>query len=446
MKKISEFKDKIHTITSNVTPASSEKFVNTVNKLKDFNKQGAEPLNQDQKNSLPPTHIPYEYKACSITHNETNNCSFIKKYNKLIIISALSLFILLIISVFSICLVIKNDNTNDILNITSKEVNFDVNIQINCNENLLFSKYDVELYINGELVGEIKHGTSGMYTQSLPQGNNIITFANKENENVNAVVEVDIDGDINFGYILTCKSSAIEVETEFIEKLDDIGKDDLMILVDSSDYHFRLFNEVENELKQLGFTNITLEEITPDSVDSVEDGQIDSVSINGNTIYKRGDIFSKNSPVIITYFINEEEDPPLDVSVSPLHYSGTFEEASDGNSGIYAYKFKNNTNPYIYYIIDFNEGFVYRFYNKDYSNGSEKAKIVSGTLNDRMTFSYYDSGASLRWTNAIYFRYVGIHTSAYYEDHDGFQFELEPTSLETALESLAETVVWDMSM
>lgn len=72
--------------------------------------------------------------------------------------------------------------------------------------------------------------------------------------------------------------------------------------VAASVYRSKTYNDVANELKAIGFSNISTKAIHDLTGGWFEtDGKIDSISISGKTDFVPKDVFKKNSPVIITY-------------------------------------------------------------------------------------------------------------------------------------------------
>lgn len=77
----------------------------------------------------------------------------------------------------------------------------------------------------------------------------------------------------------------------------------------ASEYKHKNYEEVTTALKTLGFTNIKYE-ILYDIVSGwTDNGEVESVSIAGKTDFTRGDVFSADAEIIITYHMPEEENP-----------------------------------------------------------------------------------------------------------------------------------------
>lgn len=104
------------------------------------------------------------------------------------------------------------------------------------------------------------------------------------------------------------------------------------------------------------------------------------------------------------------------------------ETVKQGNSGVYAYS--GDINPNLYYIIDFDKGFVYRF-TDDETNTCERIKIDSGNLNDVLIFTYHDGNS--KWSNGLHFRWKNQPNHLILQDEDGFEWDFSPTNLNSAI-------------
>lgn len=74
----------------------------------------------------------------------------------------------------------------------------------------------------------------------------------------------------------------------------------------------------------------------------------------------------------------------------------------NGNSGVYAYKSKGGDYEE-YWIIDFDDGYLYCFDNKSDNSSCSRFKIDSGDLNSYVSFTYhfpnenYEMAAHFKW-------------------------------------------------
>ena len=111
--------------------------------------------------------------------------------------------------------------------------------------------------------------------------------------------------------------------------------------------------------------------------------------------------------------------------------TNTKETVKNGNSGVYAYVDESYSYD-IYYIIDFDEGYVYYFTEGNGEEGCDRLKIESGTLNDVLIITYHVGGDS--WSYGLHFKYQYQPDHLMLEDNDHFTYDYYTTNLEKALE------------
>ena len=102
----------------------------------------------------------------------------------------------------------------------------------------------------------------------------------------------------------------------------------------------------------------------------------------------------------------------------------------EGNKGVYAYSSigKNYT---IYLIIDFDEGYVYRFIEGNGDAICDKVKIVSGDLNSYVLITYHDGND--KWSYGIRFAWKRQPGHVILQEETGFETDFYPTDLDDAL-------------
>lgn len=185
----------------------------------------------------------------------------------------------------------------------------EVKLHVNFIPNLLFSKYDVELKFDGMSEGNIKHGKDADFELSVDPGEYTVEFVSADSSSVTGETKLKVTGNVNVSYKISCYSDEITVENEYTENLDQVGESDIMMPSDASEYNYKNYKEVESTIKDLGFTNISTEILYDIVFGITDEGETESVSIGGNRDFKRGDIFSKDEEVVITYHMKEEDDP-----------------------------------------------------------------------------------------------------------------------------------------
>ena len=102
----------------------------------------------------------------------------------------------------------------------------------------------------------------------------------------------------------------------------------------------------------------------------------------------------------------------------------------NGNSGIYAYRDRGGQ-YYNYYIIDFDEGYVYFFSDGNGDSTCDRIKIVSGDLNNGLTITYHDGDST--WDEVLHFKWKRQPDHLILLDHNYSEFDYYSTNLEDAL-------------
>lgn len=101
---------------------------------------------------------------------------------------------------------------NNVIYISVAEPEFDVTIEVECVENWVFSKYDVEVSIDDNYEGDIPHGDKETFDVVLKRGKHTISFESAEDDTLDGEVEVDITKAETIKLKISCSSSGIDVE------------------------------------------------------------------------------------------------------------------------------------------------------------------------------------------------------------------------------------------
>ncbi len=110
----------------------------------------------------------------------------------------------------------------------------------------------------------------------------------------------------------------------------------------------------------------------------------------------------------------------------------------NGNTGIYAYRSRGGQ-YYIYYLIDFDNGYVYRFLSND--SYCDRLKIDSGDLNSVVIITYHD--VDMTWSEGLCFKRKRIPDRLIHQDYYGFITEFEAYYLDDTLEELKTKTIID---
>lgn len=194
-----------------------------------------------------------------------------------------------------------------------------VTIDVDFLSNLFFDKYGVVLYLNDEMVGKLAHGEDKTFSQEVEPGTYTLAVRREDDASCNGSLDMDIKGDVNISVQIKCQSDDILVDTLYIEKIGEVQAGEIMMPQAASSFKHLNYLDVQNTLEGLGFTNISTEILYDIYWGWTDEGETESVSINGTLDYARGDIFPESAPVIITYHMKIEKDPSriIDATVNP---------------------------------------------------------------------------------------------------------------------------------
>ena len=115
----------------------------------------------------------------------------------------------------------------------------------------------------------------------------------------------------------------------------------------------------------------------------------------------------------------------------------------DGNKGLYSYKSSGGTYDN-YYLIDFDNGYVYNFSDGNGSSTGDRVKIVSGDLNDVLIITYHDVDGS-SWSYGLHFKLKRVPHHLILQDKYGTEYDFYETNLKDALKVLSGKTITDYS-
>lgn len=217
----------------------------------------------------------------------------------------------------------------------------------------------------------------------------------------------------------TSSSDSESNDPEITEITLTMGKDD---------FKGMNYQEAETLFREMGFTKFKYR--TVDTETESAENTICYIEITewliGKSNFKKGDKFDVDST--ITFFTYKYKAPP---KPSPVFYStNDYETAKKGNTGVFSYRDRGSSYD-IYWIIDFDEGYVYYFTDGNGESFCDRLKIESGTLNDKITITYHDGGDT--WSYKLHFKYVNQPETLIMVDQNGFDWKYSTTDLDDAL-------------
>ena len=160
--------------------------------------------------------------------------------------------------------------------------------------------------------------------------------------------------------------------------------------------------EAQSKLKEMGFSKFEYETLETDKNADLN-GKIGAIEIKnwkfGKGDFSKGDTYKTDAIVVLWSYVYEESE-----KTRPIFYSTKDREtAKKGNSGVFSYKNKGGSYD-IYWIVDFDEGYVYQFTEGNGESTCDKVKIVSGDLNDKITVTWHGGGE--QWSWGLHFKHV----------------------------------------
>ena len=318
--------------------------------------------------------------------------------------------------------------------------------------NIMFSNYDVKLNVAGK-TETLSHGKDAEFEYRLKPDKYTLAFSSADDSSVNGTVELELLGDTEASYKINCYSDEVSIETLYVETKSAIGEKEAMVPSSATDCVYQNYKDIETSFQNAGFTNITTKILYDIVLGWTAEGEVEQVSIDGKTDFIRGTVFAKDAVVVITYHMNEEDDPNKTVEsetamseTSVLEGTGlettepeneavfystnNYETATKGNTGVFSYKSKGGSYD-TYWIIDFDAGYVYYFTEGNGESTCDRLKIESGDLNSYLKITYHD-GNDL-WSCGLHFKYINHPEHLIMQDDDGFEYDYYTTSLSSAL-------------
>ena len=371
-------------------------------------------------------------------------------------------------------------------------------LDITSNANLLFSTYDISISLDGEEIGTVANGKEFTYLAEVLSGNHKLAFCKSGDTSPNGSKKIKVNGDMTYSCTLSHDSDAISVENESKENnvkganlevpdvtgdvlsnalktLDEMGfsnvreepynniwdKDNWIVtkqgieagsIIDKNEfiqldcislddyfnenYVGKNIIEIQNLAEMDGFT-IQFEDLSGEDLNSLiadfdEDTKKSWIAID---VHQFG---GTDKTVFVTLQNTEESETPMNSSVS--YSTNSKETVKDGNAGVYAYK--NIGGMYdVYYIIDFDEGYVYYFTDGDGSGECDRIKIDSGTLNDAVTITYHAGDET--WQEKLYFKWSHQPEHLIVYDSDQLEWDYYSTDLNSALKKRNSKTIID---
>ena len=128
-------------------------------------------------------------------------------------VAALAVLLFCIACLFS-CFDDLSEGSNDKPQLVSGEGKYTVEFEVDCIENIFFSKYDIDIYIDGNKLYKLDHGASEVYTVYLTGGEHIIRFTEHYSSSVDGSVRLNVTKNMKLKFTLSCSRNNVGVDME----------------------------------------------------------------------------------------------------------------------------------------------------------------------------------------------------------------------------------------
>lgn len=303
-------------------------------------------------------------------------------------------------------------------------------------ESTAFSEVtEYEVVDTGVIKGILYKGTIIDQDSGLSGYGEWFVFASEGDRNWCTLVVSQTD---NTDYLYTADFMKMIFSIKPSDHQSEVETTTIAVTMSDDDFGGMNYKEAEQHFREMGFSSFeyrTVESAVESAADTICYIEI-TESFIGDSSFVKGDKFASDSTVTFFYYRYEAPKEP-----SPVYYStNDYETAKKGNSGVFAYKSKSGTYD-IYWIIDFDEGYVYWFTDGNGDSTCDKVKIESGTLNDAVIITYHDGGSE--WSYKLHFKYVDHPETLIMIDQNGFDYKYSPTDLDDALAIRNTKTIYD---
>ncbi len=235
-----------------------------------------------------------------------------------------------------------NYEGNNVIYISIAEPEFDVKIEVECVENWVFSKYDVELSIDDSFEGTITHGDTETFETVLKRGNHTISFESADDDTLDGQVEMNVSKDETIKLKISCSSSGVDVEVVSGTTAEQAEKEKNMAAAPDvwTNLVEKHYEEVKKQFEDAGFTNVTCVAHEIDyNEDNTFEGSVVNIAIGEDgaiCTFEKGEKWEKDIKIRIDYRVKpveEETTTPSTETEAPSQSQGN-EGNSGGNAGV----------------------------------------------------------------------------------------------------------------
>lgn len=219
----------------------------------------------------------------------------IKQNKKWLPYVLIALTVLLFIPFFSTFSTnVKSDITNQS---TVSGPQYTVGIEIDCQANLIFSKYDLKILVDGSEIGTLKHGKTDTFNVDLGNGAHTLKIQSADSSSVNGSVDFEIIQNNSFKYEVSCTNDKVNIK--------EIKKINPPIVV--SELGDKSYDDVKKLFTDTGFTDVTTKEIKDLTIENKDKAnKASNITIDGKSDFIKDSPYFKEVKVIIEYHVQQD--------------------------------------------------------------------------------------------------------------------------------------------
>lgn len=171
---------------------------------------------------------------------------------------------------------------------SEEEKTYNLYFDITFKENAFLDRYDVQVFLDNEEVGEIKHGTPFTSIKEVSEGKHEILISKKNKPSVSTQEEIIVQEDCTYRVTISAEGKMVKInQRELIAGLEGA-------FINMPDVTLRFLPDALNTLKETGFIKIEYKSIKKGSIDTPANWIVLEQSI------KPGEVKDKNDEIILS--------------------------------------------------------------------------------------------------------------------------------------------------
>lgn len=256
---------------------------------------------------------------------------------------------------------------NDKVVISYYSAKYDVELKVSCRENLLLSKYDVNVYVDDELIDTIEHGKSLNTVIGLEAGKHQIRFEQEGDSTVKGETEFVADDNTKCKFKVVCHYDYIDIDEIMYIKVP----------VSSTGAQDYTYKKLKKMFEDAGFSKIEIKKVADlDSTNLKMKNKVEAIKIGNNVSFTEEDKFFENTKIIITYHSPIEVELPSSLGMNYDEYILALQNA--GFVDVSSKSYETDT-----------EGIVNGSVNKVIVNGEVASSGDKVAIDKKISVEYY---------------------------------------------------------